>query len=68
MPKDKNKYCEIHEDYGHTIDGFIILKIQVEKQIKKRNLQELVKGKSWEVNSIIGSSKHVNIIYSRVQV
>lgn len=34
-PKDKSKYCKLHEQNSHTIDDCIILKIYIKKEIHK---------------------------------
>lgn len=47
----KTKYCSLHQDYGHTIENYHNFKYNIEIEVGKGNLNELIMGKAHTSNA-----------------
>lgn len=54
-----------HQGYGYTIEEYANFKYQVE--MEKGNLAQYIKGKARIVNVIQAPSRHINIIFTKVE-
>ncbi|KAL8104102.1 hypothetical protein AgCh_028364 [Apium graveolens] len=62
--RDWDKHCGYHEDYGHTTENCFSLKMFIEDQIKKGNMNQYLQRRSNDKDRALGSGKNVvNVIF-----
>ncbi|XP_074356732.1 uncharacterized protein LOC141696497 [Apium graveolens] len=60
----QDKHCRYHEDHGHTTKNYFSMKMFIEDQIKKRNMNQYLKRRLNDKDRIPGSRTNiVNVVF-----
>ncbi|XP_074336112.1 uncharacterized protein LOC141701562 [Apium graveolens] len=64
IDRARDKHCGYHEDHGHTTENFFSLKMFIEDQIKKGNMNQYLQRRLNDKDRAPGSGKNVvNVVF-----